>query len=198
MPSATKPLASHTRMSAAAGGQVQVLLEEYRQLYELVRFRLAALDQRVPLAGVALVAALAGIGSLTVPMQVVFLVAIPLSLLWWLTMTATHARSFEDALRRIEEIEQRVNRLCGEELLVFQSSHPGRGQVGGRTGQQTVQAVLTASAIVLGACGILADGVIGNSHWLIVFDALLAVIGAALLAHTSRLQRYAYKGTENA
>lgn len=153
------------RSQPPAADPIPILLEEYRQLYELVRFRLAALDQRVPLAGAALIGTLAGIGSLATTIQPVFLVALPLSLLWWLPTTIAHARSFEDALRRIETIEGEVNRLCGKDLLTFQSSHPGRKQVGGRTGQQTVQAVLTASAIILGACGLLASGVFNGAIW---------------------------------
>lgn len=184
----TDPLSMQSNV--AASGHVQILLEEYRQLYELVRFRLAALDQRVPLAGVALIVAISGTSTLPKPAQLVLLFALPLSLLWWLGMTITHARSFEDALRRIEEIEKQINALCSVELLKFQSSHPGRAQVGGRTGQQTVQAVLAASAIILGASGALAAHSGFTSTWITAYLVGLAAIASGLLWEATKLRKY--------
>jgi hypothetical protein len=172
--------------------QIEILMEEYRQLYELVRFRLSALDQRVPLAGFALIAAVAGIGTLTVSSQVILLIAVPLSLVWWYQVAAQHALSFTDALRRIAEIEQRVNGLGGTPLLQFQSSHPGRTQVGGRTGQRTVQAVLAGSAVVLAACLPLGNEALHGSPWLLAYDAFLAGTAAALVIQARSFVRYRY------
>jgi hypothetical protein len=191
MPATTTPPAPKGTVPPET--HIEILLEEYRQLYDLVRFRLNALDQRVPLAGVTLIAAVAGIGSLAAPAQYVFLLAVPLSLLWWLGMTTTHARSFEDALRRIEQIEQRVNALCGVDLLIFQSSHPGRRHVGGRTGQRTVQAVLTACAIILGACAALGAHAFTDCYWLAGYVTGLLGVGVAMLWLTVSLRRYTYE-----
>lgn len=172
--------------------QIEVLLEEYRQLYALVLFRLSALDQRVPLAGFALIAAVAGIGTLGSSVQITLLIAVPLSLLWWYQVAAQHALSFTDALRRIAEIEQQVNGLAGTALLEFQSSHPGRAQVGGRTGQRTVQAVLAGSAVVLAACLLLGADAFRGSPWLTAYDAFLAGTAAALVIQARSFVRYRY------
>ena len=94
--------------------RITILLEEYRQVYGLALFRLNALDQRVPIIVGTLTAMLGSIGALPREVQVVLLVALPLTLLWVIRTTINHARSFEDALRRIEEIEQTVSIRTGE------------------------------------------------------------------------------------
>lgn len=128
-------------------------MEEYRALYALATFRMAALDRRVPLAATALIAVLVGALSLPTPAQIVVLIALPLGAVWSVATAITHARSFEDALRRIEEIESRVNELAGSELLVFQSRHPSRATtVGGRTSRDSIRAVLAASILTVLAC----------------------------------------------
>ena len=130
-----------------------VLLEEYRCLYGLVQFRMAALDRRVPLAGSTLALSLGGAFIAPLPVQVVVLVVLPFAVLWLVRTTINHARSFEDALRRIEQIEAHVNEIASEELLAFQSSHPSRQQtVGGRTGRESVFAACLVAATTLVAC----------------------------------------------
>lgn len=101
--------------------RIDVLLEEYRALYALVQFRMTALDRRVPLAGSTLAFSLGGAFIAPLHVQIVVLVVLPLAVLWLVRTTINHARSFEDALRRIEQIEVRVNELASEELMAFQS-----------------------------------------------------------------------------
>ncbi|MFN0012177.1 MAG: hypothetical protein ACKVS8_11105 [Phycisphaerales bacterium] len=170
-------------------------LEEYRQVYALAQFRLNALDQRVPIAGATLSAMLGTVALLPASLQLALLVGLPLSLVWLVRTTINHARSLEDALRRIEEIERSVNRRLGEELLCFQSSHPSRGvRIGGRTGAETTEAVLAASAVLLGAClhglwVLLSPSPLAYS----VYAAFIAVVCGSLLAARHGLSLYRYE-----
>lgn len=132
---------------------IDVLLAEYEAMYRLAEFRMASLERRVPAAGATIVAFLGVLPLLPESSQWILLLVVPASLVWFVRTTINHARSFEDVLRRIEWIEKRANQLAGVELLGFQSKHPSRGTtVGGRTGVETVGAVMLASAMVLLAC----------------------------------------------
>ena len=114
---------------------------------------MGALDRRVPVAGVTLAGSLAGLVALPKLAQTLVLVGLPVALIWLVRTTISHARSFEDLLRRIESIEREVNGLAGRDLLLFQSRHPRRGRtVGGRTGSETVLATLLMAGLFIGAC----------------------------------------------
>lgn len=178
-----------------ASERVTILLEEYRQVYSLALFRLNALDQRVPIIVGTLTAMLGSIGALPREVQIVLLVALPLTLLWVIRTTINHARSFEDALRRIEEIEQTVSIRTGERLLRFQSSHPSRGKfVGGRTGTETIEAVLAASAILQGGCLLLSVAFLGLSGaWQAAFAGYVAALAASQIGMRWWMRRYRYR-----
>lgn len=181
------------RLAAARASTLPLLLEEYRQLYDLIRFRLEALDRRTPIAGATLVAGLVGASSVGLTAQLTLLAAIPLSLLWWLATTINHARSFEDALRRVEAIEREINRLAGRPVLIFQSSHPSRGKrVGGRTGEHAVQAVLAASAVLLGGCLTIASELPMHAYAKSGYASAIAVLAGLLLGMFARLRLYRY------
>lgn len=100
--------------------RVRVLLEEFRALYALLSFRLAAVERSLPVAGGTLAAILSGSTSLAHEAQRVVLLAMPAALLWLMRTTCAQARSKEDVIRRIAELEGAVNRIAGEELLAFQ------------------------------------------------------------------------------
>lgn len=135
---------------------IPILLEEYRALYGLATLRLDALERRSPIIGAALTGVLSGVSSIEPMAQLILLLALPPSVLWYLSGTINHARSFEDALRSIERIEMAVNSLIGDELLRFQSRHPSRGRrVGGRTGTVAVWSVVAASTAILIGCAAL-------------------------------------------
>lgn len=164
-------------------------------MYALAQFRLTALDRRVPLAAGALGAFLATVTALPTSVQLVVLLAVPISLIWVFRTTINSARSFEDVIRRIEQIELAINRLACEDLLRFQSSHPSRGRTtGGRTGAETVRAVLVASLLTLLTCGWLAEPLTANMGTLAhsAVALYLATI-AFILAHDFRsYRRYRY------
>lgn len=124
--------------------RVCVVVEEYRALNQLLALRLSAIDQRLLLVGGAVAAALGGFAALPADTQTIVLLSTPASLAWLLQMTIAHTRSKEDVVRRIDEIECQVNQLAGEELFAFQSRHPNRRQVGGRSGRTAVAAVASA------------------------------------------------------
>lgn len=180
------------RGSISEERKVEVLLEEYRVLYTLALFRLSALDRRVPLAVGALGAFLVAVAALPWTAQIVVLMVVPISLIWVVRTTISHARSFEDCLRRIEHIEQRTNAIAGEELLLFQSRHPSRGRTtGGRSGGETVAAVMLASGLTLAATGWLADLAFKDLA-ITPFLGYLAAIGAYLCWMYAMYRQYRY------
>lgn len=194
MPKEADALKSEHPPSSAVD-PVQVLLEEYRQMYVLAGFRLHALDQRVPAAGALLTGTLGTLSILTEPLQWTLLIALPLSFLWLLGVTINHARSFEDALRRIQEIETEINQRCGQPLMAFQSSHPSGGvHVGGRTGRTTVEVVLAASVLVMGF-GVYAAGSLAPApSWpLAGYGLLIATVAAMMHRDWRALKRYRYE-----
>lgn len=103
---------------------LDILFEEYRALYGLVELRLTSLDRRALLAWAALGAFLTGFNTMGEGAQQSFLLGVPLAVFWLLRTTVNHARSFEDAIRRIDQIECEVNSIAGAKLLAFQSRHP--------------------------------------------------------------------------
>lgn len=175
--------------------RLDALLAEYHALYRLAEFRMAALDRRVPAAGAALLVFVGAIPALMGSAQHVLLVAVPASLIWLLRTTINHARSFEDAIRRIEEVERAVNELAGARLMCFQSTHPSRGRaVGGRTGAETVLAVILSALLLVGACGYLAVAPAGVSPLLsIVYLLFLASVTAIILFEVRGWRRYRYR-----
>jgi hypothetical protein len=180
--------------------KIDILMEEYRVLYTLVTFRMTSLDRRVPIATAALATFLGSIAAVPPASQAIFLIGLPLAQIWFVRTTINHARSFEDALRRIDEIERRVNELAGEELLVFQSRHPSKEKAtGGRTGVETVRTVYTTSILMLGACAYLAGITFTEPMVCGAYAASCAAIALYLTVLVLRLRRYRYlKGRSSA
>lgn len=117
---------------------------------------MGSLDRRVPVAGASLLALVGGIPALPPETSPILFAAIPASFVWLVRTTINHARSFEDLIRRIETLETMLNEVAGQQLIGFQSTHPSRGKsVGGRTGAETVAAVVFAAMIALAACAYL-------------------------------------------
>jgi len=173
--------------------RIQILFEEYRALYSLLTFRLTAMDRRLPAIGGTLTGILCSIPAMPDETRLAFLLGLPIALLWLFLTTVQHARSKEDHLRRIDEIERRVNELAGEELLVFQSSHPVKGRFpGGRTGFNTVLGTLFSCNVMLAACAHLT----WSSHLNVsvnltyaYFAAIIALAGV-MIGVFARLPRY--------
>lgn len=180
--------------NAIKQAHINCLLEEYRAMYRLVEFRMTSLDRRAPIAGATLTATLASVAA--IPQESVFIIlfGLPFALIWYLRTTINHARSFEDALRRIEQIEVEINTNLGKEIMRFQSRHPSRGrQVGGRTGRETVSAVVATVVVLLLGCAVMFtqtmitpwQGTVAYGGFLMAF---LAHIGVILV----KLRRYSY------
>ena len=170
--------------------RIDILLEEYRALYGLLRFRLDAMDQRLPLSGGVLITILSGLSSMPADMARVLLLALPAGIVWLGRMTIAHARSKEDVKSRIVELEQRINEIAGDDLLGFQSRHPGRGEVAGRTGMATVVAVVTLCLTMLGACGYLFFLLVASRPAQLAYSAFTAVLGLHLAFLAWALRRY--------
>jgi len=132
---------------------ISILLEEYRALYGLAVFRMASLERRVPLFGSVLALFAGSVSAIPEPTRFSVFYGVPTALIWLVRTTINHARSFEDVLRRIDEIECDVNARSDQQLLRFQSSHPSKGvTTGGRTGTETVAAVTVISLLMLIQC----------------------------------------------
>ncbi len=172
---------------------IDLLMEEYKVLYGLVTFRMTSLDRRVPIATAALASFLGSIAAVPPASQTIFLAGLPLAQVWLVRTTINHARSFEDVLRRIDEIERRVNELTGEEVLVFQSRHPSNGKaIGGRTGLETVWTVFTTALLMLGACVYLAAISSDTPNLIENYAAGCGAIALYLTFLLLRLGRYRY------
>lgn len=180
--------------------ELSVLFEEYRALYGLATLRMTALDKRMPITAGAMAAVVSGLDVASPDSQLMLLIATPLALVWFARATVNHARSFEDALRRIEEIEGAVNDIAGKPILRFQSRHPSRGRsVGGRTGRESVSAVLASSILLLAATGWrMRRAALLSSEAEIAYFALLGAVGVYVLLEGLRLSRYQYAPTLNA
>lgn len=175
--------------------QIDILLEEYRALYGLVQYRIASLERRVPVAGVAFTAVLGIANLLPDHVRFAFLVALPIVAVWFVHTTMNHVRSLEDLLRRIEAIERAVNKLAGKELLLFQSRHPSRGEfVGGRVGAGSANAVAYATLLLIGICATLFLGDPPHgSEFLIAYGTLLVLVVVGVLAMVHRVRGYRYR-----
>ena len=174
--------------------RLEVLFEEYRAVYALVSLRLSSLEGRAGLSAAAFTAFLTGFTGLDPDGQRALIVGLPIAMLWLLRTTIAHCRSFEDAVRRIEQIESRVNALAGETLLGFQSQHPSRSRSGGRTGRESV------AAVCLSLLGICAGGVVlawrqelYTEFELVVFGGSIGVIVIAAAVSIVGLKRYRYQ-----
>jgi len=175
--------------------ELNAIFEEYHAMYDLAVFRLNALDRRAPVTVAAFATVLVSLQSLPVSAQLLVLLFLPPSLVWFMRTTVNHARSFEDALRRIEELEKSANARLSEPLLCFQSRHPSRGrEVGGRTGRETLLAVLGSILLMLAVAAyqIHTTSVIPRSAH-IWYDLFLIVIAATTVNERVKLSRYSYR-----
>lgn len=176
--------------------RIQILLEEYRMLYSLLTFRLATMERRIPAIGAVLAAILGSAPAMPRETQFALLAALPIALVWLFLTTVQHARSKEDHIRRIDEIERLVNQLAGQELLVFQSRHPNRARLaGGRTGQVSVLCILVVCMVLLLACShsMRALGALPNGNDLNLYELYLSGLALVMLVAAMRLSRYRYK-----
>lgn len=168
-------------------------------MYDIQLLRITALDKRVPVTAGAMAVVIAALDVVSEESQLLLLLCVPIALIWFVRATVNHARSSEDVLRRIEEIETAVNALLGGPVIHFQSRHPSRGQkVGGRTGQESVSAVLATSLLVLGTAAYRME----RLHVLpdsleFVYTIVLGMVGIIVLREGVRLSRYRYEPTLN-
>lgn len=172
---------------------VAVLLEEYRALHGLLLFRLSALERRLPAVSGFITVGLAGVLALPVESQTAVLVASPIALLWLSRTTVQHAKAKEDNLRRIDEIEQKINEIAGCSLLEFQSRHQSRMQSpAGRSGSSTVLATAFSSIVIVLLCLLLflqAERPFPESLYFVYAVASMLGIATAPL----NLKRYRYR-----
>lgn len=179
--------------------RIQILFEEYRALYSLLTFRLTAMDRRLPAIGGTLAGILCSIPAMPDETRLAFLLGLPIAVLWLFLTTVQHARSKEDHLRRIDEIERHVNKLAGEVLLVFQSHHPNKARhPGGRTGFGSVLALLSICLLMIVACVHAVYTLPGlmTPKALLSFRAYSLACVIVMLVATCRLYGYRYRRPE--
>lgn len=170
------------------------LLEEYRAMYELAIFRMTALDRRVPVTAGVFGVAVASLGAIPVSAQALLFLATPPALLWLMRTTVNHARSFEDVLRRIEQLEDAINHHVGEAALTFQSTHPSRrSHIGGRTSTESVAAVLISVLLILLLTAYQILLMPGIPQYFTAAQMLLeSIVALAALDQYRRLRQYRY------
>lgn len=173
--------------------RIEILLEEYRSLNSLLLFRLAAMDRRLPVSIGLVVAAIASALAIPVDARIAVLLITPPTLFWLVRSTVQHARAKEDHLRRIDEIEQAINLIAGEDLLVFQSQHPNQARIAaGRTGGVTVIAVCTGALAMLAFCVFLfLSEPNAIPQW--IYLAYVTVFAIDAIAAPFVLSRYRYR-----
>lgn len=173
--------------------KLQVLLAEFDALYELVTFRMSSLEKRLPIVGSIFAAIVATVTVIPENGRNMFLLGLPLVLILFMRTTVNHARSFEDVLRRIDEIERAINGMAREQLLAFQSRHPSKGRaVGGRTGMESVIAVFVVCLMVLGGCVYLFAPQHASAQDINVYRVYCAVSAGYLLYLVIHLRSYKY------
>lgn len=163
-------------------------------MHQLAEVRLNALDRRVPSIGGALTVFVGSVPLLPAASKLIVLWATPLSLIWLIRTTINHARSFEDAIRRIEQIELAINATASTNLMRFQSHHPSRGRYpGGRTAAETILAVLLGSLALLAVCAFLAVEQVGRDAAVVwSFFAYNAAVSAYMLFLVRIWRSYRY------
>lgn len=172
-------------------GSLEALLAEYEAMNALLRFRLDALDRRLPLLAALVGGALAAVPTLPPLPALVFLVILPVSAGWLSCTAVSHARSKEDHLARIAALERDVNHLLGVPVLGFQSAHPSRGRVtAGRSGFASVSATAAGAVAVLVGCGGFFYVQNPLPAALIAYSIYLASVAGFVLIPLLRLARY--------
>lgn len=176
--------------------KIDILMEEYRALYSLLTFRLTAMDRRLPTIGGVMAAILSATTAMPPLTQAGFLLGLPSALVWFVAAAAQHLRSKEDHVRRIDEIERQVNRLAGQELLVFQSCHPNNRRFpGGRTGLMALFTVVSATLAMLTACAgvtLMGPSAVFGAYQA-GYLAYLACCTVAVLTCAIRVAGYSYR-----
>jgi len=144
---------------------------------------MTSLERRVPLFGTVLALFAGSISVLPEHAQFSIFYGVPIALIWLVRTAISHARSFEDVLRRIDEIECDVNARTGSELMRFQSNHPSKGvTTGGRTGTEIVAAVAVISLLMLLQCVWLFTAFVGQDRVEMLCYLAFSVSVAAYLA----------------
>lgn len=142
-------------MALAEKDRASIIIEEYKALYSLLTFRFTAIERRVAFSAVIISSILGLLPKMEIESKIIFLVGVPVAIIYLIRSTIFHIRSLEDYFRKIEEAECRVNEICSEQLMQFQSGHPSRGIPGGRASQELLHFILLMGVGILGACSYL-------------------------------------------
>ncbi len=135
--------------------RASIVIEEYKALYSLLTFRFTAIERRVAFSAVIISYILGLLPKMEVESKIIFLVGVPVAIIYLIRSTIFHIRSLEDYFRKIEEAEKRVNEICSERLMQFQSGHPSKGLPGGRASQELLHFILLMGVGILSACSYL-------------------------------------------
>ncbi len=185
----------HKRSPLTDVQQIDVLLTEYGVLYSLLEWRLSAGDRRLFVSAGLVTGLLTAVHVLDDATARLLLWGLPVLL--WVIFSAMvgHTRSKEDLLRRIDEIERRVNALADSQLLIFQSHRPNpRPAVGGRTGSTGIKAMLAVNTSLLLAAVLFLWPASAPLSLLLVCYGLWAAMWAGLMLRQAwTLQNYRYE-----
>lgn len=176
-----------------ANEKIDVLLAEYSVLYKLLLTRIHLIERRAPVATATLAVALGSVVVLPSILRAFVLLTLPLLSYWLFRATTSHARSKEDILRRIDEIERHVNFLAEDELLIFQSQHPNRVAIGA---SRSVRDTLASSAVaalllLIGSCVVAVTEL--PEVYMVQFTAYATITGLAVMNALLSVQHYKYR-----
>lgn len=164
-----------------AAMRIRLLVEEYRAVNQLLLFRLEAMEQRLPLTAAGIGALLLAAAALPPISQVILLIGLPFTILFWVRSILFHALSKEDAKDRIREIEQEAAVLCHGPVLRFQTKHPSAtGPVGGRTAAQAIFLAVVVGSIALVVCHTLFSTLVSGDRHLLLYDFGLCLAGLGI------------------
>lgn len=142
-------------MSLTEKDRASIVIEEYKAMYSLLTFRFTAIERRVAFSAIIISSILGLLPKMEMESKFIFLIGVPIAIIYLIRSTILHIRSLEDYFRKIEEAESRINKICSESLMQFQSGHPSRSTPGGRASQELLHFVLLMGIGILGACSYL-------------------------------------------
>ncbi len=173
--------------------RASIVIEEYKAMYSLLTFRFTAIERRVAFSAIIISSILGLLPKMELESKSIFLIGAPIAIIYLIRSTILHIRSLEDYFRKIEEAESRINEICSESLMQFQSGHPSRKTPGGRASQELLHFVLLMGIGILGACSYLFWNYFCLSTFTYAYWTYTTVVGLYCIFARFLFLKYAYK-----
>lgn len=179
-------------MSLSDKERASIVIEEYKALYSLLTFRFTAIERRVAFSAIIISSILGLLPKMELESKIIFLVGVPIAIVYLIRSTILHIRSLEDYFRKIEEAELRINEICSEQLMQFQSGHPSRGTPGGRASQELLHFVLLMGVGILCACSFLMWTFLSVDYYVYTYWAYTSIVSVYCVYKRFKFLSYKY------